>query len=261
MTIPFVSQVGPGSDRFHNDCGFGASGMGIRAFGVGLSDSVDTMVSKIIPAKDGDRGAYIWELQALFSLYGIPTELLRKQSITSLFALLTDNKIIIPLIHYQPLVDAGLTEFKRFGAAHYIVVVGLKVLADGQKFVIIHDPYASSMATGAFKEVPFTVWEAAWSQCPLDEGNSPYTCIATTIPVQNLAKPPAPQIGAKYKMIDAVSYGINVSRGAGPTSEFGRVKVLVKVENPFVYIKQTIGNWGLLADGSGWVYMSYLKAL
>lgn len=262
MAIPFVSQVGPGADQFHNDCGISASAMGIRSFNVGLTDSVDRMMTMVVPAAEaGKRGVYIHELQALFALYGIPTELLRNQSIASLFALLAANKIVIPLIHYQPLVDAGLTEFKNFGAAHFVVAVGTKVLAGGQKSVIIHDSYATSAATGAFREIPFAVWDKAWSTTYLDEGNTPYSCIATTIPIQNLDKPPVPQAGTKYSMIAGVAYGINVSKGPGPTSEYGRVKTLVKAETPFVYLSPTIiGNWGLLADGSGWVYRTYLKA-
>lgn len=80
----------------------------------------------------------------------------------------------------------------------------------------------------------------------------------TPIPVPVPVPVPAPSpTGTKYAIGAMVAYAINAR--SGPGSSYALVKVIVKSDTPFVYITSISGGWGKLADGNGWVYMSFLE--
>jgi hypothetical protein len=165
--------------------------------------------------------------------------------------ILIDQRLAIALIHYAPLVNAHITQITSFLGAHFVVVVGIDI-----KSICINDPL--STGSGAGLEVPIDVFKQAWSQCSLD--NNPINgAIVTTIPIQDLSTSDTPTNGVEYEIGlwgGKQILGINVR--SGPSSTYSLVNTIWQAETPDIYITQISGDWGQLADGSGWVYMPYL---
>jgi len=245
LQVPYVSQITPGATLHNNDCGAASVLMVLRAYRLALATSVDQIYDSIHPG--GDVALSAGGLQSLLAspLYGVKNKWLVDLKTSNLFEVLVGNLPAIALIHYAVLVKAGLTEKTGFLGAHFVVVIGVDI-----KNVCINDPY--STGSGAGREIPIAVWKDAWAQCALD-GNPNGGAILMTVPIQDLSISVPPPSGVKYLL---KINGINVRAGAISATAF--VRTIWRSVNPSVMITGVPGEWGKLADGTGWVFMEFL---
>jgi uncharacterized protein YvpB len=250
LPVPYVSQILPGALQHNNDCGAASTLMVLNAYNLGKDLTVDKFYDKMYPS--GDLSLSASQLMTMLTTYKVKNKWVVDMHVHDLYDILVDQCLAIALIHYAPLVQAKLTEKTGFLRAHFVVVLGIDI-----KNICINDPYTSGSGKGL--EVPVEVFKQAWAQCSLD-GNPNNCAIVTTIPIQDLSVPIPPPVG--------VMYGFNVYNGtlinginvrSGPASSYALVKTIWRAETPIVYITQISGEWGKLADESGWVYMPYLK--
>jgi GH25 family lysozyme M1 (1,4-beta-N-acetylmuramidase)/uncharacterized protein YvpB len=248
LKVPFISQISTSALEHNNDCGAASALMILKAYGSG-SETVDQLYNQISPA--GDSALSIGGLQQVLAKNGIKNEWKGDMKLADLFSILVADRPVIALIHYAPLVDAKLTEKTGFRGAHFVVVISMDI-----DYVYIHDPY--SLFKGNCLPVPIPIFLQCWAQCVID-GNPINTCIVPTLPIGTTTPPVA---GTKYV------FGINPANGvpvlavnvrSGPAQTYSLVKVLEKSTNPSIYITTISGEYGQLADKSGWVFMGYFK--
>jgi uncharacterized protein YvpB len=247
LQVPFVSQVTPGAQEHNNDCGAASVLMVLRSYHLGITETVDQIYNEIQPS--GDSSLSIGGLQRTLANRLVTNEYKTNVQLQDLYAQLVANKPAIALIHYGALVDAGLTEFKGFRGAHFIVVIGMDV-----KYVYIHDPY--SVTKGNILEVPIAVFKQALAQCNLD-ANPINTCIFMIPPIGDLT--PIQPTGVKYNWGKDPATGnivqaVNVR--TGPAITYPVAKVLYRSATP-ITITQIQGDYAQLLDKSGWVYIAY----
>jgi uncharacterized protein YvpB len=250
LPVPYVSQIQPGALQHANDCGAASTLMVLNAYQIGLNQTVDQVYNQIQPS--GDVALSAGGLQAILSLNQIRNEWRADLRIHDLYDILVSRCPVIALIHYAPLVKAGLTERTGFLGAHFVVVVGMDIQS-----ICIHDPYTTR--GGEALAVPIAVFEQAWAQCSLD-GNPEHAAIIVTMPIQDLSNPVSQPSSVKYEFAiydGRLVNGINVR--SGPASTYLFIRSIWRAETPFVYISKISGDWGQLTDGSGWVYLPYLK--
>ena len=248
LPVPGNSQIVPGALEHNNDCG-AASDLDItQGYMLDKNKTVDEVYNNIYPAGDAPLSATA--LLKYLASKGIPSEWRPECQLKDLYESLVNKMPAILLIHYAPLVDAGLTEKKGFRGAHFIVVVGLDI-----KNMYINDPYRTMELYG--KEIPLTVMLQAWGQCYLD-GNPNNGAILAKISLQDLSpiQPPLP-MGTVYKWgtINGVPInGANVR--SGPASSYSIVKTIWRTDMPLITIITVTNGYGRLPDKSGWVSMS-----
>jgi len=250
LPVPYRSQILPGALQHNNDCGAASTLMVLNAYNLGKDLTVDQFYDKIAPS--GDVSLSAGGLQAILLTYKVRNKWMVDLAVHDLFDVLIEQRLSIALIHYAPLVKAKLTEKTGFLGAHFVVVVGMDI-----KNICINDPYTTGR--GESLEVPIDIFKQAWAQANLD-GNPTNAAIVTTIPIQDLSIPIPPPVGTMYGFAiynGRQVNGINVR--SGPSSSTALVKTIWRSETPIVFITQISGEWGQLADESGWVYMPYLK--
>jgi uncharacterized protein YvpB len=246
LPVPYISQIRLGAFYHANDCGAASTLMVLQAYQLFKDKTVDWTYDMIQPS--GDIALSAIGLQALLAANKISNKWVGDMKIHDLYDPLSADCPIIALIHYAPLVKASLTEKTGFLGAHFVVVIGMDI-----KFVYIHDPYSINL--GESLPVPVAVFEQAWAQASLD-GNPDHAAIVTTIPIQDLSTPESQPPVIKY-MLNV--NGLNVRTVPGGTGSVTLVRTLWRDSTPLVTIVKISGDWGQLADYSGWVYMLYLK--
>jgi hypothetical protein len=224
----------------------------LAGYSVAMDKTVDEIYDAIKPV--GDSPLSISGIQALLASYGVKNEWAGELFPNDLFDTLIDNRSVISLIHYAPLVDAGLTQKKGFRGAHFVVVVGIDITG-----VSIHDPYTDD-ESGKSRFIPFSVWLAATAQNHLD-GNPNNVGIRMSLPLKDLSIPVPPATGITY------AFGTNngvpviaVNIRSGPAQSYKLIGVLEKSKNPTIFITKISGEYGLLSTG-GWVYMGYFRKI
>lgn len=250
LSVPYVSQITPGALQHNNDCGAASVLMVARAYSQAKNMTVDQIYDKIAPA--GDTPLSAGGLQAVLNFYQIKSKWMAGVHIHDMFDTLYERRPIIALIHYDPLVKAELTEKKVFRGAHFVVVVGMDI-----KSICINDPYTTG--GGENLEVPIAVFEQAWTQCNLD-GNPDHAGVFMTIPIQDLSIPVPAPVANQYTFTvynGVLVNGANVRSGPAQTYPF--VRTIWRTETPNVYITKISGEYGQLADGTGWVFMEFFR--
>lgn len=249
IPVPFVSQIVPGALMHNNDCGAASVLMVLRAYNICKEVTVDQIYDKMHPSGDGPLYGSV--LQSFLASHGIKNTWAGGVHIHDMYDVLVSKKPIIVLIHYAPLVAAGLTEKKGFLGAHFVVVTGMDVNS-----ICINDPYTTGVGG---TEIPVSIFDQAWSQCYLD-GNQSYGGIFMNLSIQDLSVPISTVTKYTFGMNGTVPVNaIYVRSGNG--EGYPVVKTLWRIENPIVYITTVAFGRGLLADGSGWVWMGYLKQI
>lgn len=241
LKVPYVSQIMDGALQHNNDCGAACAVMMLRAYGVALETSVDKFYDQIIPS--GDISLTAGSIQANMRRYGLPCTWKGGLTPAQVFEYLLDDKPMMALIHYDPLVIAGLTQKSGFRGAHFVVVVSIDIASVG-----IRDPYRNDGIE--LVEVPHKVWDLAWTETQVD-GNPQFCALVPDISIQDIGTevPPEPE-GVKYTV---VANGFNVR--SGPSTAYPVLRILWRSLTPFVHVKETIGVYGKLSDGSGWIYI------
>jgi hypothetical protein len=255
LPVPHISQITTGALLHYNDCGSGSVLMVSHAYRKRLNMTVDQLYDTIMPS--GDVALSASGLQKSLAEIGITNKWMVDMHIHDLLDAMIDKCPVIALVKYAPLVDAKLTEKTGFRGAHFVVVVGVDI-----KSVSINDPYWSSDA-GKELEVPIAVFRQMWSQCYQD-GNPNGGGIVMTLPIQDLSTPTPPVDGNRYTFTiynKVLVNGANVSKGPGNTTTFGYVTTIWRTITPYINITTIQGDWGLLADKSGWVFMPFFKKI
>lgn len=258
LNVPFVSQVSTEAQLHNNDCGAACVLMLLKAYNIG-----NMTVNQVFDAMEptGDLGLAIGTMQTFLASKGIKNEYKVNAQLHDLFDAEIYNRPVICLIHYAPLVDAGLTEFKIFRGAHFVTVIGMDV-----KYIYIHDPY--SVSKGNQLAVPIPVFLQAWQQANLDS-NPVCAMIDTAIPIKDLT-PIIPSVPPDETPVKYV-FGINPANGApviavnirsGPAMSFALTKQspLYKSKNPeIMVVPKVVNGYAQLADRSGWIFIAYFK--
>lgn len=248
LPVPGNSQILPGALQHSNDCG-SASCLDItQGYSLDKDKTVDQVYNEIYPEGDGPLTAT--NLVNYLTKKGIASEWKPEFRLKDLYESLVNKMPAILLIHYAPLVEAGLTEKKGFSGAHFVVAVGMDI-----RFMYINDPYRTTELYG--KEIPLTVMLQAWGQCYLD-GNPNNGAVVTKIPLQNLSQTPPPlPFGTVYKWGTVNGIIINGAHvRSGPATSYPIVKDIWRTTTPLITITTVSGGYGRLADKTGWVSLS-----
>lgn len=248
-TLPIikVSQLGVAADEHGSDCGAASLLMMARSYNVGLTDTVDQVYNSMSPT--GNGALSFAQLQSKLDSYGIKTERKNGTTLEQLFGYLRKQRPALALIHYAPLVDAGLTEKKGFRGAHFIVVTGIDLDS-----VFINDPYRTDNLVNI--AIPADIFEKAWKECYID--NNPIgACIVPILPVQDLSTPVSPTVG-NYSLIPLAAY-----LRKGPGTAYAIIKTIYRTSTLVISVDtSTLTNgYVQLTDKSGWMWFEYLKKI
>jgi hypothetical protein len=252
LPIPYVSQILPGALAHNNDCGAASTLMVLKAYNVALDKTVDKIYDLIQPA--GDVPLSATGMMNLLASFKVTNEWRSDMPLKDLFDVLSRKMPVILLIHYAALVKAGLTEKTSFLGAHFAVATGIDIA-----YVYIHDPYRTF--GGENVPIPQDIFMQTWGQSYAD-GNPNFSAIVMKLAIKDLSVPAPAPTGTKYMFWysgGVLVNGVNVSKGPGPTVIYGLAGTIWKATNPYIFIIQTVGDWGLLADKSGWVFLPYFK--
>ncbi len=167
LNVPYISQILGGALSHNNDCGPTSALMVAQAYNLATKMTVDQVYDAMQPA--GDTAIAAGQLQRWLASQGLKNIWKVGLLLHDLFDVLAERKPCILLIHYAPMVDAGITEKKTFRGAHFIVATGLDI-----EYAWIHDPYRTDWS-GCHQPVKLSVFHDAWTQANLD-GNP--TCCA-----------------------------------------------------------------------------------
>jgi uncharacterized protein YraI len=154
---------------------------------------------------------------------------------------------MLALIHYAPLVDAGVTQKTGFRGAHFIVITGIDL-----DYVYINDPYRTDGKTNV--AVPISVFEQAWAQCSIDS-NPVGGAIIAKLSIRDLSVVVPPANDEYYVMVN----GLNVR--TMPSGNAALVRTIWRSTEPVVHaLASSLTNgYVRLTDLSGWVFSEYLK--
>jgi hypothetical protein len=248
LPIEYVSQLGSFANDHSNDCGSASSLMLLRTYNLAKTVTVDQFYNSIYPS--GDVALSAGAMQTKMLSYGLPTEWKVNCTMETIFYYLRNRKPILALIHYAPLVDAGVTEKKGFRGAHFIVITGIDF-----DYVYINDPYRSDGKINV--AVPISVFEQAWAQCVLD-GNPVGGAVIAKIAIKDLSIIVPPSTNDEYYL---TVNGLNLR--SGPASTYSLIRTIWKATEPIVHALESTLNkdtsYIQLTDLSGWVYYPYLK--
>jgi len=247
--LPVVdrSQIGPGADEHHNDCGPASDAMLLRTYNLAMQVTVDELYNQLVPA--GDVPISASALMRQMTSYGLKTTWYIETKTDQVYGYLRARRPVLALVHYGTLVDAGFTQFTSFRAGHFLVITGIDL-----DNYFVSDPYRSD---GKYDvAIPIAVFEKAWKDCTID-GNPVGGCIVPILPIQDLAIPPVP-VSDVYAIIPSVQ-AINVR--AEPYQLADHVRTIFKSDEPTVRVQaETLTNgYVRLSDLTGWVWFAYLK--
>jgi hypothetical protein len=245
LPVYYVSQLGSGASEHNNDCGAASSLMELGTYNLAKTINVDQFYNSMYPS--GDMALNVSSMQARMGAYGLVTEWKVGLTTELIFYYLRNRRPLLALIHYAPLVDAGVTEKKIFRGAHFVVITGIDFDS-----VYIDDPYRTDGATNV--AVPIAVFEQSWAQCALD-GNPVGGAIIPKLPIQDLGVV-VPPTNDEYILLVA---WLNLRAKATSTSTL--VRVIYRTIEPSVHVlANTLTNsYVQMTDLSGWVYFPSLK--
>jgi hypothetical protein len=247
LNVPYVSQKAPGAELHNNDCGAACMSMMLKAFNLANNSSVDELFNLIEPV--GNIGLSALAMAAEIKELGLNVSWINFPSQAALFEALQRVKPVIALIHYEPFVKNGFSEFKNFLGAHYVVLIGMDIAN-----VYLHDPDRDDGVT--VTAVPTEVFWEAWEQCPLDDGNPAFMGIVPDLPILDLAPGRHPAGAGRYVLIAA---GANVHTKPDIDSPFFAPAVMQNPPNVImVTITEVVNGYGHLQEG-GWVSMDLFK--
>jgi hypothetical protein len=244
-TLPVnnTSQILDGALEHHNDCGSASSLMLLKTYGLAKDMTVDQFYNLIIFS--GDIALSVGGMQSKMSLLGLRTIWEVDMDMEFVYSTLRSRKPILALIHYAPLVDAGITEKKGFRGAHFLIITGIDLDS-----VFVNDPYRTDGKSNI--AVPISVFEKAWDDCVLDK-NPVGGGIIPILPIQDLSVP--------LSVGDAYTVTVNgLTVRSSPTSASVSPRTIWKSAEPIIYCSGPVTNGYIqLTDKLGWVYCSYIR--
>jgi hypothetical protein len=154
LSVPYVSQLGAGADKFVNDSGAAAGAMLVRAY-TDKTPSPDEFFSRC--GQTADKFLTLAQIMAGLAAYGVTVEQRTSLKISDLAVILASGRPAILLVKYDVLTAAGLTPETDAGP-HSLVAVGLDV-----NLVYVHDPLRRD-ASGQGQGLPWLTFYQAWTQ-------------------------------------------------------------------------------------------------
>jgi hypothetical protein len=194
--IPFVSQVGVGSDAHRSDCGAACVSMLVKGY-TGISITVDKLYDEM--NKSGDGYLSVQNLQSCLQVHGVPTYWKPGCTLLDLFSFISNGQVPIVLFNYETwasILKGGVWD-KNFKGAHFGIVAGMD-----SRYFYINDPLWPTGST-----MPISIkhkdWIKVWDAASLD-GNVPGGAIIPMLSVPEIVPEPPPIVhptGVKYKVI------------------------------------------------------------
>ncbi len=235
LTLPYISQLGPGADSRHNDCGAAAAAMTLAAY-TGTIITPDDFYDKFNIT--GDPYLTIDHIRNALGSEGVPTEVKNNLTFKDLFSYLLNGIPCILSTNYKVLFEAGLTE-KSFAGPHFSVAVGMDL-----KNIYVHDPLFTDPDEGNARAFPLDIFLDAWTDTTLIDGYSIPKCTAIV---------PATPVGVQFVKRVRVTVGrLNVRKGAG--TKFPVIGT-VTLNQEYNLLSEADG-WGEIAPEK-WIYLSY----
>ena len=236
LNIPYVGQVGTGSNEHGNDCGATCVAMVLQSMGIS-TPNVDDLFNKAKPT--GDSYLNIADLLIILGSYGISADFETGISNKDLWSLLSSGIAPIALIRY-----GGLSSIRpnKFTGSHFVVVVGIDL-----DTVYIHDPL-NCPTQGKNIAIPLSVWGEAWSTVGDD---NPQRSLLIPIKTKNVTP-------AKYVSPVAID-GINVRSKAGDLTDKTKLFALPYGTRIPIYFERD--GWGKIsATNEQWISLAYVRS-
>jgi hypothetical protein len=259
LPVPYVSQIGPGADKYSGDCGAACSAMLLRAYNLAPDMTPDRFMAET------GRGAHEFlnfnDVMGKLRQNGLSTEYRFNMQAGDLFSYMVQQKPMIMLVNYGVLVNAGVTERKDFKGPHFFLAVGMD-----NKYVYVHDPYCTGNG-GEARQYPYQVMMDAWARGAA-QGNPNSAGVIPTIGL-NQAPPPKAVIGTStegrsandnatpiYKARVVHASWVNIRTGPGINfQDIGDIYP-GEVKDVFEERPEAGGNaWARIGPGQ-WIYIS-----
>lgn len=154
LEVPYVSQLGPDAQAYHNDCGPACGVMLLQAF-TDHAITVDQFYAET--GHTTDTYTSYGEIRAVLYRYDLATEMIWGMNWGQLEIVLTEERPIIALIKYQVLA-AEMDTYSNFQGQHFVVIVGID-----DPDVLLHDPLWPDQA-GKNWRIPLETMNRAWGQ-------------------------------------------------------------------------------------------------
>jgi hypothetical protein len=154
LSVPYISQLGAGADKFVNDSGAAAGAMLVRAY-TDKTPSPDEFFSRF--GQVADKFLTPAQITAGLTAYGVAVEQRTSLKISDLAVILASGRPAILLVKYGVLAAAGLTPETDAGP-HCLVAIGLDV-----DHVFVHDPLRKDVS-GQGQGLPWLTFYQAWTQ-------------------------------------------------------------------------------------------------
>lgn len=208
LPIPYVSQLGPGADKYSGDCGGACSTMILRGYNPASDMTPDKFMSQ--SGKGTHDFLSIADIQNGLARNGVQTDYRANMQSGDLFSYLVQQKPMVMLVNYGVLVNAGTTERKDFKGPHFFLAVGMD-----NKYVYVHDPYCTGI-NGEARPYPYQLVMDAWAR-GAEQGNPNNAGVMPRFGLNQAPPPP-------------VNIGTSNSSGTGGVSGSSNTKPLYKVK-------------------------------
>jgi hypothetical protein len=246
LPVPYVSQLGVGASKYHNDCGAASGAMLLAAYS-GEMMTPDAFFEATGQTTDAYLSA--GQLMRVLSAAGLRTEWQQGVNLGDLFTMLAEDRPPIVLFNYGAYRERVTTENETFSGGHFGVIVGIDTAN-----VYLHDPLWGESG-GAALTIPHDDWLYAWTAAVRD-GNPARGCLVPMIAIGDFQ-----QSDALYSVRVIPSDGLRIRRSpqvalANSTQRFLRGGDIAKI---YVEAKDAEGNdWGAISpERDHWIALKY----
>lgn len=178
LAVPYVSQLGDGASKYHNDCGAASGCMLLRAY---FDNNMTPDQFFIETGHTVDDYLSVVHLMRVLTAHGLDTEWHTGLTLVEVFETLATGRPMIVLFKYGTFREyVGDTHNMTFNGAHFGVLVGFDT-----RNVYLHDPLWNT-SIGAAIPVPHTAWMTTWKSAAQD-GNP---LCGALVPVDSLDSMP-----------------------------------------------------------------------
>lgn len=234
LFVPFISQQGPGADKFNNDCGAACGCMVVKAFHP--ADQINpNEFYKLTGQKKDDYLGFDQIMGVLYNDFRIATNL---EFGDKIIVNIKNNLLMIALINYGKIQDWTINPNSNFRGQHFVVASGY-----GLNYYKVLDPLA-----GVEMYVPINVFTDAWASATPSMG-----AIVTAAPIGTDI-----ETITNYEII--TPYGVNIRKSPDVSSEILGALQQGKVAQVYeLTSKDKLGHyWGRIGKEK-WIAIWYKK--
>jgi len=239
LPIPFISQLGPGTDDQRNNCAAACAVMLLDAYlGMKMTPAEFYAATKM------QDGSLVTAAQLIDGMVhqGLLCESRSGLSLHNVFTYLAVGKPLIALLRYRTLRDANFTE-ATFDGPHFVLVTGMD-----SKYVYVNDPLFEDPADGEARALPLDMFWTAWKDIAKDP----------KYPAQErLVIIPSSVIGpGQLQSVRITASFLNIR--SGPGTQYPMVGSLK--QGDVVQIYREYDGWGEIGDQK-WISLSYTERI